>query len=953
MDPIQQPNQMTSMKRATGILKLEGLHRKDFIVTSSKPWRGKENTDSESSDDEAKQVAEIQKKIVRSWIAGNLVDVTHPENDHALLKVDQDRKNLIHRAIEQLRRKKREAPEAALTSMASLVVQKPELFVAEDIDGKTPLVESAKHQPEVLFRVLGALLSENIVEKLRFRCRPGEKSCPLRSVSEELWRQCRSTIPGSDHGSLCVKAKIDQQSDELGCLHDDTDVDKLLRKHRQLKDTLISALRKPLKQDDISILQLLLDERRFDAGQNSSSQLIEKESFRTLLHLCPDEIFVHAANHGYSPLQKAVSLFMQESLDLDLLNSIVEALIDRYPPSVFFCTKSAPSDKNAYRMLRDMKTMKNAKARAKAEENLKRACVGFQKEGTAASLERLKAVDSLWLDKKNFLYWDPKAERDIYLNLTGESEMIDEHYIQAMVSTSALRFETGLEFVRLPYWKPEGHRLRKPAHHDTPIGEPTSSESPGDLIASSDPYITLFEWLWKCNVCKIFTLEVEDDGPEPHTNAAIRQALRGSESEVELSRDFGIEVWKWKKFDICSETVIAAAPNARHVYLYSHGNTAVLRGWGTGSDWSRMKQLQSLTIEIFPQNRNDDQDCTRYEETLKIQLAERCRHVHVNNIIVHNHGFAKASNHPEKRNTGDFARENTLTTNEDVAQRSAEWINKLSKFTNFIDNIGRKLKPPPSVKVAILDDGANLRCFRGTTVRGRSFRADKEEWFALKWALDLEVDIISMSWTFDRKRGDDDVYGNRFVQLVKTAIASHKAVFFGSLSDQGVTVQTYDLLPAGLKGVISIGSATMYGDSAPENRLAEVDFLLPGENLKTAEGKVVKGSSFATAYASGLAAMALFCIKSHIRLKESLSEPEDDEGDIETLAAAKTVRGMKSIFARLSQKHPDDPSAKGAFVRPYVTFGHSFRDSEEGRRKDLENIVTQMMPLDGRLRYRE
>jgi hypothetical protein len=159
------------------------------------------------------------------------------------------------------------------------------------------------------------------------------------------------------------------------------------------------------------------------------------------------------------------------------------------------------------------------------------------------------------------------------------------------------------------------------AHCDTPVGESTLPKRAEDEISSVttvDPYKPLFEWLWKCEVRKIFTLEVDDNGPEPHTNAAIRQALRGSEPETNPSRDFGIEVWKWKKFDICSETVIAAAPSAKHVHLYSRGNTAVLRGWASGSDWSRMQQvvdnlkmasnfrltivqLKSLTVEIFPQ----------------------------------------------------------------------------------------------------------------------------------------------------------------------------------------------------------------------------------------------------------------------------------------------------------------------------------------------------------------
>jgi hypothetical protein len=54
----------------------------------------------------------------------------------------------------------------------------------------------------------------------------------------------------------------------------------------------------------------------------------------------------------------------------------------------------------------------------------------------------------------------------------------------------------------------------------------------------------------------------------------------------------------------------------------------------------------------------------------------------------------------------------------------------MSKFRGFMMNIDRHLKPlEPSVKTAILDDGADLDSVRGMKVRGRSFRADKKEWF--------------------------------------------------------------------------------------------------------------------------------------------------------------------------------------------------------------------------------
>lgn len=91
---------------------------------------------------------------------------------------------------------------------------------------------------------------------------------------------------------------------------------------------------------------------------------------------------------------------------------------------------------------------------------------------------------------------------------------------------------------------------------------------------------------------KIFSVEVDDNGPDPHTNTAIRKSLRDW-NEVEKSyRDFEIEVWNWKKIDICSETIFNAAPMASKVYLYSSGNTAVLRGWACCSGLPKLSNVR-------------------------------------------------------------------------------------------------------------------------------------------------------------------------------------------------------------------------------------------------------------------------------------------------------------------------------------------------------------------------
>lgn len=342
---------------------------------------------------------------------------------------------------------------------------------------------------------------------------------------------------------------------------------------------------------------------------------------------------------------------------------------------------------------------------------------------------------------------------------------------------------------------------------------------------------------------------------------------------------------------------------------------------------------------------------------------------------------------------------------------SDEWIRKLFAFKEFINGVlGPKEKP--SVRVALLDDGAKLTGLHGKQ-KGASFRPDNEEYFAgpcshgtemarcvrdicpmaelyiarlddsqmvenqkfttasaykvrltnnhssqttrkakslfqaLQWAIDMDADIISMSWTFKKKGIDSDEDEKDFVNLIQTAVGSKKVILFGSLPDKGPTADTSQYAPVGLEGVIKIGSATIYGQQSKENLYANPDFLLPGEKLETPAGETVSGSSFSTAYASGLAALVLYCLRAHMELKDPHAMdgdlyPEDDR--TKRLNKARTVDGMKTIFKILSQRSADDELKGGFFVRPYITFGDEFGASEEDKLKAIQDIVTDILP---------
>ncbi|KAK7402652.1 hypothetical protein QQX98_011598 [Neonectria punicea] len=944
----------------------------------------------------------LHRQIAKSWVTGESITVHEDKYRSVLLKKDPDGRNIIHRVLSDLKSKNIRAPEKTLDSIEALVLEAPELFTTSAQYSMIPMIEASSSQINILFRVINLLIPQSALGEINVRCEQGCGQCPLWTVAEGRRNQYGQKINGTkdpngdqlnrDKSTDKAQGKDITPQDGTYCLHDMIDVDGLLAGDRRLREVLKAgnqALPKQHGQTQPPCLQSLLISDRFTRDQDPNSQLIELKGFKVLLQLCPDEIFTNALPIGHSPLQMAVQLYNNQSVDCDLLFSVIQALVDRNPRSIFFKSGEGKDARTAYRLLKELgepPSEQHSKSRKRAEELLKITCIGARRK---LYDEKMKVWrhDYMLEEKRDFLYWNAKLERRFYLNLAGESVMLDHTYIDAMIDQSGMRFEPVLDFVKLPYWKPEDVKPRLKLLFQSPAhGMPTKSnrqltgESEADAMIESDPYKGVFRWLWDSGVRKIYTVEVDDDGPEPHTNAAIREAFRGRDPETAPTRDFKIDVWKWKKFDICSETIVTAAPTVKEVHLFSHGNTAVLRGWASKLGLPKLLELETLRIEIFPKNENDEKDCRAYEEKFKQSLARKCPRLTLENIEIFNHGplVELTCVEDETRDTEGCDQHTDL----EAIPKSKEWIKQLDNFKDFMLNLG--LSNKPSVKVALLDNGCKLTTLHGKQT-GRSFSRDNKEYFvggcehgtllascirevcpmaelyiarlddsrvsenqkftiascyeALQWALDMEADIISMSWTFERKGGANDDHEKRFIDLITTAVASNKVIFFGALPDKGPTVDTHNFVPVGVKNVIRIGSATIHGDTSQDNLHAEPDFLLPGEELEFQPGKHVRGSSYATAYAAGLAAMVLYCLRAY----DLLNEDVGDDRLAKALASAKTTEGMTVIFRSLSQTNHNKRSDRGAFVKPYITFGQDF-NSGASEATILSRIIDEVLP---------
>jgi hypothetical protein len=143
-------------------------------------------------------------------------------------------------------------------------------------------------------------------------------------------------------------------------------------------------------------------------------------------------------------------------------------------------------------------------------------------------------------------------------------------------------FEDVLQYVALPNitvekapLPPSGNKIsKKPVHAD--------GRGRKDMI-----YI--FDFLRDIKKVKRVIRVIVDDTSEPaHSDESIEIAL-GS---------LKVEIWDWRRADICSETIMTAAPDAKELNLYWSGNNAVLRGWSELKGLPLLRKLENVTLFV-------------------------------------------------------------------------------------------------------------------------------------------------------------------------------------------------------------------------------------------------------------------------------------------------------------------------------------------------------------------
>jgi hypothetical protein len=98
----------------------------------------------------------------------------------------------------------------------------------------------------------------------------------------------------------------------------------------------------------------------------------------------------------------------------------------------------------------------------------------------------------------------------------------------------------------------------------------------------------LFNFLRNKGVKRVIRVIVDDTLDPAHSDEVIEKSLGGLK----------VEIWDWKKIDLCTETIVTAAPDVREVCLYWSGNNAVLRGWSEQGGLNLLGKLRKVHLHV-------------------------------------------------------------------------------------------------------------------------------------------------------------------------------------------------------------------------------------------------------------------------------------------------------------------------------------------------------------------
>ncbi|KUI59785.1 Major intracellular serine protease [Cytospora mali] len=400
----------------------------------------------------------------------------------------------------------------------------------------------------------------------------------------------------------------------------------------------------------------------------------------------------------------------------------------------------------------------------------------------------------------------------------------------------------------------------------------------------------LFAWLKEKGVHTIRRLHIPDSTTNPMSDEIVEDAILNK---------FTINDLDWRKLDLNLDVILRLESRkyVESLSLYSTGNWSILYHWISPDGLAKfpnLKKVQIAIIQLDPleglhgfQARKRHRGLS-YKYKTDMEDMKKHNQEQANQVLEHLRDSFDFDD-PEFEEYANYFR--SLVTEPDPGD--ADNRIKVAIIDNGVDGIRASVKAmiakgisyvaggpytpdqvetlpwwmvadPHGTHMASLVGQINQYCrlYIARVGKGRTDILIENAVKAINWALDQEVDIISISWVKykdhpDLKQAIEKAYQN----------SKHKALVFCSTADEGA--YSGAVWPAEYQEVLRVSATDKYGHLTPRaTGLQDVDIQIPGENIE-ADGptymsikeKTVSGSSVATALAAGVASRPSPCFE--------------------------------------------------------------------------------------------
>ncbi|KAK7422549.1 hypothetical protein QQX98_001572 [Neonectria punicea] len=539
------------------------------------------------------------------------------------------------------------------------------------------------------------------------------------------------------------------------------------------------------------------------------------------------------------------------------------------------------------------------------------------------------------LDARDLIYGNQASglDRNLYFDALGMKDV--DKVIELLDRMAVGGFAETLAYVYLPTVlrvEPRSQSRKKSYGSNQGMADQKSKQE--NAHPGRDVLVEVFDKLRQLGVRNILRLYVEDREAPSHTDAAIERALRGRESmapvgECRTNRPISVETWLRK-------VTVHAAPGLETRERMDNS----LRRFETELRQNTSSQLQVkihhcmeglLTqLDTIEEATNSAGGPVAEKQHVWVKQMEEFRSAlnQIHRLKEINVKRIKVALIDDGVDLGNLDTYNNIVKATGLSycppsERGCErpWHRSSTGHGTIMANMIVRLNPWVSLYVMRVQDGASHDA--GRTIYAKSAAR------AIRGAIDLGVNIISMSWTVKQKatsvtgstRSDDGTGKSTMetaaIGMLQEAIdvaADAKILMFCSASDD-IQAGAMDTYPFRQRPgyIFRIGAALALGQRDPHSEDKDkIEYFFPGNQVAEAWNprsagtvKYHDGSSVGTALAAGLASLIMYCAaiarQHYADSKSSLSNPYEKLVD-----ALQDRENMKRAFDNIESPHWTD-----------------------------------------------